>query len=84
MVIRREIRTAHNKGKPNKQESVVVGGTSYRSTWTAFTALGLGTEAQCERFRKHLKLTKNGSAIYAQPLTGEKFEFKLIPYNPRL
>jgi hypothetical protein len=85
MVIRKEIRTAHNKGKPNKMESVEVLGVPYRSVWIAWQALKIGGKPwRHEPFREELKRTKSGRLSYTDPFTGKTYPFRLIPYNPKL
>lgn len=83
MTIRKVIRTAHNKGKPNELHSVEVAGVTYRSTWMAWQALGLGNSSKCERFRKQLKQSKTGALAYEDPDTGRVHNFELIPYNSK-
>ena len=85
MPIRRGISTAHNKGKPNKLDSVEVDGVPYRSVWMAWQALRFGgNKSAHQRFRRQLKLSKSGQLAYPHPSTGKIHHFRLIPYNPTL
>ena len=84
MAIRKVIREAHNKGKPNKLDSVEVWGVQYRSVYTAWLALKIsGKVSRHEKFRLALKQTKCGQLVYTDPLTGKMHPFRLIPYNSK-
>jgi hypothetical protein len=87
-VIRKEIRIAHNKGKPNYLHSVEVDGVRYRSTWTAWLALEIGGSmperkkiSACEKFRGQLKRSKSGQLAYPDPTSGKIYTFRLIPFD---
>jgi hypothetical protein len=89
-VIRKEIRTAHNKGKPNYLHSVEVGGVCYRSTWAAWETLQLCSTMReskrisaCVVFRGQLKRSKSGTLDYTDPTTDKTYTFRLIPYNSK-
>jgi hypothetical protein len=86
MAIRKVIGTAHNKGKPNKMESVEVCGVSYRSVWAAWQALKIsGNPWWHQPFRAKLKVPSNrGQLSYTDQYTGKTYLFRLIPYNPKL
>lgn len=90
MVIRKEIGTAHNKGKPNYLHSVEVGGVRYRSTWAAWKTLQICDAmperkriSACEKFRGQLKRSESGQLAYPDPITGKIHTFRLIPYNSK-
>ena len=86
--MRKVIGEAHNKGKPNKMDSVEVGGVSYRSTWAAWQALNIGgtpKSSPCQTFRAKLKHPSNrGQLSYTDETTGRTYLFRLIPYDPTL
>ena len=86
--MRRGISEAHNKGKPNKLDSVEVGGVAYRSTWAAWQALKIGgtpRPSPCEVFRAKLKHPSNRDELrYTDESTGKTYLFRLIPYNAKL
>jgi hypothetical protein len=84
--MRKIIGEAHNKGKPNKMDSVEVGGVSYRSTWAAWQALKIGGNRWLHQpFRKKLKDPANrGQLRYADETTGKTYLFRLIPYDSNL
>jgi hypothetical protein len=86
MAIRKENRTAHNKGKPNNMESVEVCGVTYRSVWMAWQALKIsGNRWKHQPFRKNLKNPSNrGQLSHTDHCTGKTYLFRLIPYNPKL
>jgi hypothetical protein len=77
---------AHNKGKPNKQDSVEVCGVQYRSAWMAWQALKIGGNMWWHQtFRKKLKGPSNrGQLRYTDETTGKTYLFRLIPYNSEL
>ena len=86
--MRRVIREAHNKGKPNKLDSVEVDGVAYRSTWAAWQALrlhGLPGDSPCQKFRAKLKHpSSRGQLRYFSESTGKTYLFRLIPYDATL
>ena len=85
MAIRKVIREAHNKGKPNKLDSVEVLAVRYRSLWAAWQALKIGgNKWKHQDFRNKLKRTKSGQLDYTDPSTGKTHTFRLIPYDPKL
>lgn len=86
--VRKNIRTAHNKGKPNHLHSVEVGSTRYRSTWSAWQSLQICVSlperarvSACEKFRGQLKRSRTGQLDYLDPITRKTYSFRLIPYN---
>ena len=85
---RKVIREAHNKGKPNKLDSVQVDGVSHKSTWAAWQALKIGgtpRSSPCQTFRAQLKDPSNrGQLSYTDKTTGKTYLFRLIPYDPAL
>ena len=86
MVVRKTIRTAHNKGKPNKMDSVEVLGVPYCSVWAAWQALKIGGKpSRHQPFRKKLKDPSNrGQLSHTDQRSGKTYLFRLIPYNPKL
>jgi hypothetical protein len=84
--MRKVIGEAHNKGKPNKMESVEVDGVPYRSVWAAWRALKIsGPPSRHQPFRLKLKDPSNGGQLrYTDQHTGKKYLFRLIPYNSKL
>ncbi|CAN5723568.1 hypothetical protein BH11PSE3_BH11PSE3_42170 [soil metagenome] len=84
--MRKVIREAQNKGKPNKQESVEVDGVPYRSVWAALQALRIsGPPSRHEPFRLRLKNpSNNGKLSYSDRHTNKTYRFRLIPYNAKL
>lgn len=85
-MVRKVIGEAHDKGKPNKQDSVEVDGVTYRSVWAAWKALEIsGNPWWHQPFRKKLKDPSNrGRLSYTDQHTGKTYLFRLIPYNATL
>ena len=80
-----KIREAHNKGKPNKMDSVEVLGVSYRSVGAAWVALKINDFWRHEPFRLELKDPSNqGQLSYTDKTTGKTYPFRLIPFDPKL
>ena len=81
----RKGKPAHNKDKPNQLESVDVWGVQYRSVHTAWQALKItGTSSAHEKFRLKLKRSKDKRLVHTDPLTGEIYPFRIIPFNSKL